>query len=188
MALRYRAIVGKRQPKGPSNRRIFGSLVLTSLVVVLVAGAVASADIPDDRVLHGCYDKQSGRLRLVDNKGCRDDERKVTWNVTGPAGPRGEQGPGGLDGAPGPQARRVRSARPGLSESGASRGQTERWVPRGRSAPWVPPAPPVPRVRPVLPVPPVPTGRAVRRVPPAPPVRPGRQGRGDRRASAGSRW
>src|SRR5581483_4597979 len=113
MALRYRAIVGKRQPGRAAGRRIFGSLVLTSVAVVLVAGAVASADIPDDGVLHGCYDKQTGRLRVVDNKGCQDDERKITWSVKGPAGARGDQGPAGQDGAPGPAGRDGAPGAPG---------------------------------------------------------------------------
>jgi hypothetical protein len=92
MALRYRAI----------GQRAFGVFVLTSLAVVLVAGAVAFADIPDDGVLHACYDKESGRLRVVDNKGCHDDERKITWSQKGPQGPRGEAGPAGAAGDRGP--------------------------------------------------------------------------------------
>lgn len=92
MALRY----------GGIRRRLFGVFTLTCLVVVLVAGAVAFADIPDSGVVHACYDKSSGRVRLVDNKGCQDDERKVTWSVRGPEGPRGEVGPKAADGPAGP--------------------------------------------------------------------------------------
>jgi hypothetical protein len=105
MALRYRAIVGKRLPERGVSRRVFSVFGLTSLVVVLVAGAVASADIPDDGALHACYDKETGRLRVVDNKGCHDDERKVTWSVKGPQGPRGDDGsvgPAGPKGEVGP--------------------------------------------------------------------------------------
>jgi hypothetical protein len=84
------------------RHRIFGFVAATSLAVVVLAGTVAFADIPDNGVVHACYDKDSGRVRVVDNKRCRDDERKITWSVKGPAGPRGESGPAGADGKNGP--------------------------------------------------------------------------------------
>jgi hypothetical protein len=91
-----------RRPERGARRRVFAVFALTSLAVVLVAGAVAFADIPDDGVLHACYDKESGRLRVVDNKGCHHDERKITWSQKGPQGPRGEAGPAGANGPAGP--------------------------------------------------------------------------------------
>jgi hypothetical protein len=102
MALRTRAIVGLRLRHSGLHRRIVGVLGVTSLVVVVAAGAVAFADIPEgDGVFHGCYDKSTGALRLVDNKGCRDDERKVTWNERGPRGESGKDGRDGKDGKDG---------------------------------------------------------------------------------------
>ena len=86
-----------------NRRRIFGLFAVTSLVVVLVAGANAFADIPDRDGLHLCYDKDSGRLRVVDNKGCDHDERKIVWDNRGRVGARGERGPAGDDGRPGPK-------------------------------------------------------------------------------------
>ena len=85
-----------------NRRRIFGVFVVTTLAVVLVAGAGAFADIPDRDGLHLCYDKDSGRLRVVDNKGCDHDERKIVWDNRGRNGARGERGPAGADGARGP--------------------------------------------------------------------------------------
>jgi hypothetical protein len=98
MALRYRAIIGERLLKRGIRRRVFGVFVLTSLSVVLIAGAGAFADIPDRDGLHACYEKDSGRLRVVDNESCHQDERKLIWNVKGPEGPRGERGPAGPNG------------------------------------------------------------------------------------------
>ncbi|MGH9012311.1 MAG: hypothetical protein ACRDYF_21070 [Acidimicrobiia bacterium] len=77
--------------------------MVTSLAVVLVAGAGAFADIPDRDGLHLCYDKDSGRLRVVDNKGCEHDERKIVWDNRGRVGARGERGPSGSDGQAGPK-------------------------------------------------------------------------------------
>lgn len=102
MAVQYRAIVGKRLPERATTRRVLGLFAMTSLAVVVVAGAVAFADIPDDGVVHACYDKDSGRVRIVDNKGCERDERKITWHQEGPRGPQGERGPAGADGKMGP--------------------------------------------------------------------------------------
>jgi collagen triple helix repeat protein len=81
-----------------NRRRIFGLFVVTSLAVVLVAGAGAFADIPDRDGLHLCYDKDSGRLRVVDNMRCEDDERKIVWDNRGRDGARGERGPAGAVG------------------------------------------------------------------------------------------
>jgi hypothetical protein len=86
-----------------NRRRIFGVFVVTTLAVVLVAGAGAFADIPDRDGLHLCYDKDSGRLRVVDNKGCEHDERKIVWDNRGRTGARGERGPAGRDGERGPK-------------------------------------------------------------------------------------
>ena len=83
-----------------NRRRTFGVFVATTLVVVLVAGAGAFAHDPHDGVIHGCYDKSSGRLRIVDaERRCGADERSITWNDRGR---RGDIGAKGTDGRPGP--------------------------------------------------------------------------------------
>src|SRR2546423_6777129 len=84
-----------------NRRRIFGLFVVTSLAVVLVAGAGAFADIPDRDGLHLCYDRDSGRLRVIDNMKCNDSERKLVWDARGRDGARGERGPAGPGGAQG---------------------------------------------------------------------------------------
>src|SRR4029453_7428525 len=70
---------------------------------------VAYATIPDDQgVIHACYDKQSGQVRIVDTapdalpKGCGAKEVAIGWNQTGPQGPAGPTGLQGPQGAPGP--------------------------------------------------------------------------------------
>jgi Collagen triple helix repeat (20 copies) len=93
----------------------------------LAAGAVTLAAIPDSSgVIHGCYQKNSGQLRLIDTEPsppmranrdddddddddrgnrageCRRSEIAISWNQTGPAGPAGPPGPKGDTGERGP--------------------------------------------------------------------------------------
>jgi len=80
---------------------------LTGLVAVLLAlaGGVAYATIPgSDGVIHACYSRSGGALRVVDASvtGCKSGETSLDWNVRGPAGPQGAAGAGGPTGAPGP--------------------------------------------------------------------------------------
>src|SRR5438067_11548969 len=93
MARRYRATIGRTLLRLGTRHRVLGALGLTTVLVVVVAGTVAFADIPDSGVVHACYDRDSGRVRIVDKTGCADHERKITWNARGPEGPRGETGP-----------------------------------------------------------------------------------------------
>jgi hypothetical protein len=82
-----------------------------ALVITLtfsLASIVAYATIPDaNGILHGCYKKSGGTLRLIDNAAeqCGANETPVNWNQTGPqgpAGPQGPEGPAGPQGPPGP--------------------------------------------------------------------------------------
>jgi Lamin Tail Domain len=72
-------------------------------VLVVVAG-VALAGIPDSEGrIHGCREVRTGALRVVDSeRRCRDDERRLKWNVRGRRGPAGPMGPAGPQGEPGP--------------------------------------------------------------------------------------
>jgi len=65
-------------------------------VMLIVAGSAAYAAIPDGGgVIHGCYKKDSGAVRVTDSdtnapKGCNDKEVALNWNQQGP---QGETGP-----------------------------------------------------------------------------------------------
>lgn len=83
-----------------TRRLAIGAIALVGL---LVAGGVAYATIPDDHgVIHGCYTRSGGSLRVIDAgvTNCSNKETALNWNVTGPAGPQGTTGP---QGDPGPQ-------------------------------------------------------------------------------------
>ncbi|HST24582.1 MAG TPA: hypothetical protein VLJ76_01180 [Gaiellaceae bacterium] len=70
-----------------------------------VATAVEAA-IPDSTgVIHGCYKKSGGKLRVVDQtagQSCASDETPLSWSQTGPQGAAGPQGPRGFPGVRGP--------------------------------------------------------------------------------------
>jgi len=88
-----------RVRKGWSYR---SRLVAAGLVLGgVVSGGLLFATIPDQAgVLHGCYSKSGGAVRVIDNSvtGCKASETSISWNV---AGPKGDEGTPGLPGAPG---------------------------------------------------------------------------------------
>ena len=74
-------------------------------LTVLVAGGIGWAAIPSNgetAVISGCYEKNTGVLRVIDaqaGKSCTKWELPISWSQKGP---KGEQGPTGLQGAAGP--------------------------------------------------------------------------------------
>jgi hypothetical protein len=69
------------------------SAVLVAAAVALVAGGIAYASIPDAGVIHGCYLKSGGGLRVIDSgASCRSSETSLNWNQKGPTGLKGDKG------------------------------------------------------------------------------------------------
>lgn len=64
--------------------------VVVAMLAVFTAAGIAYAAIPDSGgVIHGCYDKKTGNLRVVDadaGGACVANEKEINWNHTGPAG------------------------------------------------------------------------------------------------------
>src|SRR5918996_1090120 len=87
-----------------------GLIVLTSSAGGTLGARKPPGGIPNPAgVYAGCYRVATGALRMIStSRRCRKNERRVTWNRRGLAGPRGLQGlvgppgPAGVDGAPGP--------------------------------------------------------------------------------------
>lgn len=94
--------------------------------VVLLVGGIAYATIPDSGgVIHGCYTKSTGTLRVIDASvtNCSAKETSLDWSVQGPQGPEGPQGapgPQGVQGPAGPQGATGPQGVPG--PSGTSQG------------------------------------------------------------------
>lgn len=88
-------------------RRRTAALLGGLLVLGAIAGGVAWATIPGgDGVIHGCYLKSGGTLRVIDASvtSCKKTETAIWWNVAGPQGPPSEPGAPGEPGPPGPGA------------------------------------------------------------------------------------
>lgn len=83
------------------------TLLAAGLGLLAIGGGVAFATIPGaGGVIHGCYAKLGGAVRVIDTGGCRANESPLNWNQMGQQGPQGLQGPQGPQGAkgdPGPE-------------------------------------------------------------------------------------
>ncbi len=115
-------------------RRILVMCALTALI--LAGGGLVQAAAGREKTV-GCYDKQTGAVRLIKvgklPQKCPKGWVRFDWSIVGPAGPTGPQGPAGvagdmgpagpagLDGAPGP------AGLPGMT---ARRHQRCRWLAR----------------------------------------------------------
>lgn len=85
------------------HRAVIVALVLGGIGVLVPTVARLAADSPT--VIEACVNPGNGNLRLVqDGEACHQNETRVEWNVTGPAGPPGPQGSPGPQGPPGPSA------------------------------------------------------------------------------------
>ena len=86
---------------------VLRSKALITLLIIGVAaiGSVAWAVIPDAAgVIHGCYAKNGGGLRVIDPSvtSCNKSEIALNWNVAGQPGPPGPRGELGATGPAGP--------------------------------------------------------------------------------------
>jgi hypothetical protein len=85
-------------------------MVVACIALVVAVGGVAVASIPDrGGVVHACYQKNGGGLRVIDTAGrgfagkCRKSEKPLAWNEQGPRGLQGIQGVQGSQGLLGPK-------------------------------------------------------------------------------------
>lgn len=79
-----------------------GVLILLACAGLSVAATRDSSSV----TYHGCVHRTTGLLRVIDpsqGESCRPNERAISFNETGPAGPPGLPGLKGDTGAPGPQ-------------------------------------------------------------------------------------
>lgn len=75
-------------------------IAVTAVGALAASVGIAYAAVPDGTgVIHACYAKNSGSLRVSDTAECKSGEVALSWNQIGPAGAIGEQGP---PGDPGP--------------------------------------------------------------------------------------
>ena len=70
------------------------AVVVVGAVAALAIGSFAVAAVPDAGVVHACYKKDTGALRVYDNatnqpKACTDKEAPLEWSQQGPKGDPG---------------------------------------------------------------------------------------------------
>jgi hypothetical protein len=81
----------------PRRFLVAGVALIGAVGLAWVATAAA-----DGGVIHACYQKNQGQLRIVAvGASCRPDEIPTSWNIQGPSGPQGPQGPSGPQGPAG---------------------------------------------------------------------------------------
>jgi hypothetical protein len=78
-------------------------VIAFTAVVLAIGGFAFAAAIPDrNGVIHACYKKKKGALRVVRaGKHCSRRERPLAWNQRGRTGPRGRTGSRGRTGRTG---------------------------------------------------------------------------------------
>jgi hypothetical protein len=102
------------------------ALVVAFIALLVAVGGAAFAAIPDTAgVVHACYQKNGGGMRVVDTtrrgstRKCRKSEKALAWSRQGPSGAQGVQGIQGIQGVPGAAGRSALTAlQQGESESG----------------------------------------------------------------------
>lgn len=105
------------------------ALVLSTVLLLAALGGVAWAAIPGPGgVIHGCYNKHGGQLRVINASAkCRRKEAALNWSEIGPpgphagTGPRGATGKSGAPGAPGQSFAYAASETATISLSGGGR-------------------------------------------------------------------
>jgi Collagen triple helix repeat (20 copies) len=105
------------------------ALAITAGAVIAIVGGVtyAVADIGDGGVIHGCYQKNVGNLRVIDpgaGDSCRPSEIAISWSQTGPQGPQGPPGPTGPAGPQGPAGATGPAGPPGPQGPAGPQGAT----------------------------------------------------------------
>jgi hypothetical protein len=117
-------------------------MVVAIVAIVLAFAGVGWASIPDSGgVIHACYKKEHGQLRVTDadqQQSCRHSEVALSWSQTGPQGPIGPQGPKGDTGPAGPQGSKGDTGATGPqgpAGSQGAKGDTGATGPQGAAGP-----------------------------------------------------
>jgi hypothetical protein len=96
------------------------ALALSTIALLAALGGGAWAAIPGpEGIIHGCYNRHSGAVRVIDTatrQRCRRRESELDWDEVGPPGPRGgggKTGPQGKQGKTGLQGKQGLPGTPG---------------------------------------------------------------------------
>jgi len=128
-----------------------GAAVIVVLGTATLAPGATGVREQEENVIVACQKRGSGLLRVVrDASACRASERRLRWNVRGPAGPagapgpQGPAGPAGTAGPPGPagtQGPAGPAGPPGPAGATGTAGPTGPTGPAGATGPAGPAGP-----------------------------------------------
>ena len=93
------------------------------VVMCLLATGLVFGTVPDaSGVIHGCYDKKTGQLRVIDSASaaCTSKETALPWSQVGPQGDPGVPGEPGAPGDPGAQGATGSTGATGAQGTGGS--------------------------------------------------------------------
>src|SRR5206468_2749447 len=128
-------------------------MLLVFAALLGIGAGIAYATIPDTNgVIHGCYTKTGGILRVVDKpqQSCTKFENPLDWNQAGqqgpqgadgaqgpagPAGPKGDQGDAGATGPAGPPGAAGPPGPPGSQGPAGAKGDPGPQGPAGPTGP-----------------------------------------------------
>jgi hypothetical protein len=121
-------------------------VLLPFVLLVAVAGAayaaVSRTGHPSAETITACASKASGRLRVAPASGlCRRSENRLSWNVAGPPGPKGDPGPAGPQGERGAAGPAGEAGAPGPRGEPGARGEVGPAGPAGERGPVGPQGP-----------------------------------------------
>lgn len=90
--------------------------ISSAVALTMITAPMATADIPDSGVIHGCLKKSGGQLRVIDTslgQSCDNGEVALDWSQAGNTGPPGMTGPPGAPGPAGPAGEQGPTGPPG---------------------------------------------------------------------------
>ena len=94
------ALVDRKVREAKARRAAMQPLINARLTYLRTQGGEGRSASTRQSRINACQNKKSGALRI--SKKCKKNEKKVSWNTTGPAGPAGPAGAAGATGATGP--------------------------------------------------------------------------------------
>jgi hypothetical protein len=124
------------------SRVTYANVASTAALVLAMSGFAVAAVPGSGRVIHGCYSKRGGSLRVVAASAkCARSESAISWNQQGPRGPVGAKGAAGQAGRPGANGTNGTNGAPGASGAPGPTGPTGPTGARGPSGPTGPTGP-----------------------------------------------
>jgi hypothetical protein len=118
-------------------------LIACCLPSVAQPSAASANDLlPSATIYYGCVNNSTGDIRIVSKSTvCKSTEHKISWDQTGPQGPKGPQGPTGPKGPQGAQGPQGPKGPQGAQGPQGPQGATGPQGPEGPTGPQGPTGP-----------------------------------------------